>query len=62
MEAVNEEETVKILQSEKKRKRHKINHMQISMIERAVHDDPDLQRKSAKLQLFADELSLHVRK
>ncbi|KAI7728869.1 hypothetical protein M8C21_029784 [Ambrosia artemisiifolia] len=43
----------------KKRKRNIMNHMQISMIEQALQNEPDMQRKSASLQLWAEKISHH---
>ncbi|KAJ0778763.1 putative nodulin homeobox protein [Helianthus annuus] len=43
----------------RKRKRNIMNHLQISMIEQALQNEPDMQRKSASLQLWAEKISLH---
>ncbi|KAI3773109.1 hypothetical protein L6452_04308 [Arctium lappa] len=52
-----------IMQSEekqlRKRKRNIMNYMQITMIEQALQNEPDMQRKAASIQLWADKLSLH---
>lgn len=43
----------------RKRKRNIMNYMQITMIEQALQNEPDMQRKAASIQLWADKLSLH---
>ncbi|KAL4572084.1 hypothetical protein LXL04_018853 [Taraxacum kok-saghyz] len=43
----------------RKRKRNIMNHMQITMIEQALQNEPDMQRKAASIQSWADKLSLH---
>lgn len=37
-----------------------MNEMQIDMIEKALLEQPDLQRTKGSLQLWADKLSEHV--
>ncbi|MFS8025995.1 putative nodulin homeobox protein [Helianthus anomalus] len=37
-----------------------MNHMQITMIEQALQNEPDMQRKVASIQSWAEKLSLHV--
>lgn len=46
---------------QRKRKRSLMNDKQISMIERALLDEPDMQRHAASLQSWAHILSIHVR-
>ncbi|KAI7757820.1 hypothetical protein M8C21_027179 [Ambrosia artemisiifolia] len=43
----------------KKRKRNIMNHTQITMMEQALQNEPDMQRKAALMQLWAEKLSLH---
>ncbi|XP_076889034.1 nodulin homeobox-like [Bidens hawaiensis] len=43
----------------RKRKRNIMNHTQISMIEQALQNEPDMQRKSASVQFWAVKISLH---
>ncbi|KAJ0758462.1 putative nodulin homeobox protein [Helianthus annuus] len=43
----------------RKRKRDIMNHMQITMIEQALQNEPDMQRKAASIQSWAEKLSLH---
>ncbi|KAE9620512.1 hypothetical protein Lal_00019275 [Lupinus albus] len=43
----------------RKRKRTIMNDEQLTLIERALLDEPDMQRNAASLQSWADELSLH---
>ncbi|CAI9261763.1 unnamed protein product [Lactuca saligna] len=43
----------------RKRKRNIMNHMQVTMIEQALQNEPDMQRKAASIQIWADKLSLH---
>lgn len=43
----------------RKRKRNIMNHMQITMIEQALLNEPDMQRKAASIQLWAEKISLH---
>ncbi|KVI12443.1 hypothetical protein Ccrd_009123 [Cynara cardunculus var. scolymus] len=63
---VAEDERIENVQSEekqlRKRKRNIMNYMQITMIEQALQNEPDMQRKAASIQLWADKLSLHVSK
>lgn len=44
----------------KKRKRTIMNDNQVSLIERALLDEPDMHRNAALLQSWADKLSTHV--
>lgn len=44
---------------QRKRKRTVMNDRQISLIESAIVDEPDMHRNSALLQLWAEKLSLH---
>ncbi|GJY50305.1 nodulin homeobox isoform X1 [Tanacetum coccineum] len=44
----------------RKRKRNIMNHIQISMIEQVLVTEPEMQRKAAMLQSWAEKLSLHV--
>jgi hypothetical protein len=44
----------------KKRKRNIMNDVQIKLIERALLDEPEMQRNSAALQAWADTLSNKV--
>lgn len=44
----------------KKRKRSIMNDNQMGMIEKALADEPDMQRNSASIQLWADKLSQNV--
>ncbi|KAL7598262.1 hypothetical protein Lser_V15G27337 [Lactuca serriola] len=53
-----EEESFRSLQL-KKRKRNIMNDVQISMIENALCDEPNMQRRTASVQLWADKLSRH---
>ncbi|KAK7852782.1 nodulin homeobox [Quercus suber] len=43
----------------KKRKRTIMNDKQVMLIERALLDEPDMQRNAASIQSWADKLSLH---
>ncbi|OIV99370.1 hypothetical protein TanjilG_17180 [Lupinus angustifolius] len=43
----------------RKRKRTIMNDEQLTLIERAILDEPDMQRNAASLQSWAEELSLH---
>ncbi|PWA57671.1 sequence-specific DNA binding transcription factor [Artemisia annua] len=43
----------------RKRKRNIMNHIQISMIEQVLVTEPEMQRKAAMLQSWAEKLSLH---
>lgn len=45
----------------KKRKRTIMNDNQVMLIERALLDEPDMQRNATSIQSWADKLSLHVR-
>ncbi|XP_062171968.1 nodulin homeobox isoform X2 [Alnus glutinosa] len=58
-----EDEKVRIVQCEekqrKKRKRTIMNDKQITLMERALLDEPDMQRNAASIQLWADKLSLY---
>lgn len=54
-----EDEKVDTLQR-RKRKRNIMNDKQVTLIERALLDEPEMQRNAASLQLWADKLSLHV--
>ncbi|KAI4357988.1 hypothetical protein L6164_001899 [Bauhinia variegata] len=53
-----EDEKVETVQR-RKRKRTIMNDKQISLIERALLDEPDMQRNATSLQSWADKLSLH---
>lgn len=61
---VQEEERVEVVQGEekqqRKRKRTIMNEKQISFIERALLDEPDMQRNPASIQSWASKLSDHV--
>ncbi|KAF3436366.1 hypothetical protein FNV43_RR23458 [Rhamnella rubrinervis] len=58
-----EEERVETVQSEekqrRKRKRTIMNDKQVSLIERALVDEPEMQRNAALIQSWADKLSFH---
>ena len=54
-----EDEKVETVQR-RKRKRTIMNDKQVTLIERALLDEPDMQRNAASLQSWADKLSLHV--
>ncbi|KAJ4727569.1 nodulin homeobox-like [Melia azedarach] len=60
---VQEEEKVETVQSEekqqRKRKRTIMNDKQMSLIERALLDEPDMQRNTSSIRLWADRLSHH---
>ncbi|KAK0581086.1 hypothetical protein LWI29_009902 [Acer saccharum] len=60
---VQEEEKVETVQGEekqqRKRKRTIMNDKQISLVERALVDEPDMQRNPALIQSWAGKLSLH---
>ncbi|KAL8236255.1 hypothetical protein R6Q59_017336 [Mikania micrantha] len=43
----------------RKRKRNIMNHMQITIIEQALQNEPDMQRKAASIQSWSEKLSLH---
>ncbi|KAF7805508.1 nodulin homeobox isoform X2 [Senna tora] len=53
-----EDEKVDTVQR-RKRKRNIMNDKQVALIERALLDEPEMQRNAASLQLWADKLSLH---
>ncbi|XP_061373197.1 nodulin homeobox-like isoform X2 [Gastrolobium bilobum] len=53
-----EDEKVETVQR-RKRKRTIMNDKQVKLIERALLDEPDMQRNAASLQSWADKLSLH---
>lgn len=59
-----EDEKVETVQCEekqrRKRKRTIMNDKQISLIERALVDEPEMQRNAALVQSWADKLSSHV--
>lgn len=59
-----EEERVETVQCEekqrRKRKRTIMNDKQVSLIERALVDQPEMQRNAALIQSWADKLSYHV--
>lgn len=44
----------------KKRKRNIMNHVQITMMEQALQNEPEMQRKAALVQSWAEKISLHV--
>jgi hypothetical protein len=46
---------------QRKRKRTLMNDKQMNMIEKALLDEPDMQRNSASVQSWAHKISLHVR-
>src|ERR1044072_6561244 len=48
------------LAQRRKRKRTIMNDEQVTLIERALLDEPDMQRNAASLQSWADKLSVHV--
>lgn len=54
-----ENEKVETVQR-RKRKRTIMNDEQVKLIERALLDEPEMQRNAVALQLWADKLSLHV--
>nr|XP_043621676.1 nodulin homeobox [Erigeron canadensis] len=43
----------------RKRKRNIMNHTQITMLEQALQNEPEMQRKAASVQLWAEKISLH---
>ncbi|XP_071697080.1 nodulin homeobox-like [Rutidosis leptorrhynchoides] len=43
----------------KKRKRNIMNYVQISMMEQALQNEPEMQRKAALVQSWAEKISLH---
>ncbi|KAK7262414.1 hypothetical protein RJT34_29987 [Clitoria ternatea] len=53
-----EDEKVETVQR-RKRKRNIMNDKQVKLIERALLDEPDMQRNAPSLQSWADKLSLH---
>lgn len=61
---VQEDEKVEIIPSEekqrRKRKRTIMNDTQMTLIEKALVDEPDMQRNAALIQSWADKLSFHV--
>lgn len=60
---VREDETVEAQHEEKqqrKRKRTIMNDKQISLVEKALTNEPDMQRNKASLEYWAVELSAHV--
>ncbi|KAG8656856.1 nodulin homeobox isoform X2 [Manihot esculenta] len=62
-QGVQEDEKVEPIQIEekqpRKRKRTIMNDYQMTMIEKALVDEPDMQRNAASIQLWADKLSIH---
>ncbi|KAM1815078.1 hypothetical protein TB1_027688 [Malus domestica] len=58
-----EDEKVETLPSEekqrRKRKRTIMNDMQVELVERALLDEPDMQRNAASVQSWAEKLSFH---
>lgn len=62
---VQEDEKVETIQSEekqqRKRKRTIMNDNQMALIERALLDEPDMQRNTSSIRLWASRLSHHVR-
>lgn len=60
-----EDKQVETIQCEekqqRKRKRTLMNDRQMNMIERALLDEPDMQRNAASVQSWAHKISLHVR-
>jgi len=54
-----EDEKIELSQR-RKRKRTIMNDKQVMLIERALKDEPDMQRNAASLQSWADKLSGHV--
>lgn len=60
---VQEDEKVEIIPSEekqrRKRKRTIMNDTQMTLIEKALVDEPDMQRNAALIQSWADKLSFH---
>ncbi|XP_061375735.1 nodulin homeobox-like [Gastrolobium bilobum] len=53
-----EDEKIELAQR-RKRKRTIMNDKQVTLIERALLDEPDMQRNAASLQSWADKLSFH---
>lgn len=37
-----------------------MNHVQITMMEQALQNEPEMQRKAALVQSWAEKISLHV--
>ncbi|KAF2303824.1 hypothetical protein GH714_023639 [Hevea brasiliensis] len=62
---VQEDEKLETIQTEgkqpRKQKRTIMNDYQMTIIENALVDEPDMQRNAASIQSWADILSLHVR-
>ncbi|XP_027345575.1 nodulin homeobox-like isoform X2 [Abrus precatorius] len=58
VEETPEDEKVETVQR-RKRKRNIMNDKQVKLIERALLNEPDMQRNAASLQSWADKLSLH---
>ncbi|XP_021896883.1 nodulin homeobox isoform X1 [Carica papaya] len=59
---VQEDEKVETVQDDKQRRKRKrtiMNDEQIMLMERALLDEPDMQRNTASIQAWADELSHH---
>lgn len=54
-----EDEKIELSQR-KKRKRTIMNDKQVMLIERALKDEPDMQRNAVSLQSWAEKLSVHV--
>lgn len=62
IEGDQEDEKVEIVEKHRrKRKRNIMNEKQIAVIERALLDEPELQRNAVSLQCWADKLTIHVR-
>lgn len=61
---VREDEKVEIVQTEekhrRKRKRTIMNDEQVTIMERALLDEPEMQRNTTLIQSWADKLSHHV--
>jgi len=61
---VKEDEKVESVNCEekqlRKRKRPIMNDKQVAMIERALQEEPDMQKNAASLQSWAEKLSFHV--
>ncbi|XP_020541226.1 nodulin homeobox isoform X3 [Jatropha curcas] len=51
--------TIQFEEKPRKRKRTIMNDYQMSLIEKALVDEPDMQRNSASIQRWADKLSIH---
>jgi len=54
-----EDEKIELSQR-RKRKRTIMNDKQVMLIERALKDEPDMQRNAVSLQSWAEKLSVHV--